>query len=314
MRKIFLIVGLFFPLTGLADCGLSITTNTAINIVWSSSFSSLAIPITVNKANNEACDFGIGINKGGAASYDARRVTVGVKSIPYQLYTNNGLSFQAKDYNNLTSSNDVIQGGFQTGTNLNQTVNYYLVIPYNASTNQALYGAGTFTDTYQVNIYLGNNVATYLTPSDSKNVTVTVTVDPMIALSLVSSGGSFQALSTNRNINFGTLYEGQSSVFDLILKTNAGYSVSVSSLNNGHLHSIGAGTTSLIPYRLYVNSANTNLASSATTPFVVLTGPGQTSNVGVANPFRVVIGSLSSVTTLGGNHADTITITATTTE
>ena len=135
----------------------------------------------------------------------------------------------------------------------------------------------------------------------------------MIAISLIDTGGSFQLGNTTRNINFGTLYEGLSTTFDMRVRSNAGTSVTFSSANNGKLKHTSPGKNSKVPYKFYVNGALLDMSSSSTIPVVGITSAGQTAISGLAYPIKTVVGSLTG-SILGGPHSDQITITATTTE
>ncbi|MCM2324492.1 MAG: hypothetical protein NDJ90_14635, partial [Oligoflexia bacterium] len=174
--------------------------------------------------------------------------------------------------------------------------------------------AGAFTDTYAVEVF-ETNVPPVPTdvPVTSGNVTLTVTVNPMIRLSLVSTGGGFDPGLTNRNIDFGTLYQGQSAQFDLRVRTNAGFSVTFSSAYNGKLKP-GAASPSSVPYTLTAGGVALDLSNSAAVPVVGPVGPGQTSMSGLAYTIRTVIGNVVGAGVMAGLHQDTITITATTTE
>jgi spore coat protein U-like protein len=297
-----------------AACGLAITANN-VTIDWDLNFANVAIQMKIDKSDAAACSFGIGITKGTGASYAARSVAAGgSKTMRYQIYSDSGMSKIVKDYPDITSANDVIQGGFGTGVNLTQTVIYYLEIPLSLATVPSVAAQGTYSDTYTINVYEGSDPLTFTTPAVSTGITLTVNVPYMIALSMVDSGANFSAGSISRNVNFGTLSEGASATFDLRVRTNAGFSVTFSSSHNGYLHHTNPAKNSLVPYKFYVNSALLNMSSSSTTPVVGLTAAGQTSLNGLGYPIKIVIGSLSSPTILGGPHQDDITITATTTE
>jgi hypothetical protein len=74
------------------------------------------------------------------------------------------------------------------------------------------------------------------------------------------------------------------------------------------------GKNSFVPYSFYANGTPLNLSNSSAVPVVGLSGSGSTGLSGLAYPLKIVIGSVTSSTILGGPHSDDITITATTTE
>jgi hypothetical protein len=317
MKKLFFSQCMFFILFqsvhAYAACGLSFST-TNITVNWVPSFTYISVPITVNKVGPDPCDFGLGFTKGGAASYVTRAATdMGTGSqIQYQLYKENGLANILKDVPDITSANDVIQGGFAGGNNMVQAENFYFRIPYNADTAPALIVAGSFTDAFTVNLYEGSDPLAFTTPVDTDAVSVTINVPKIIAISLVSSGGGFQAGQTTMNMNLGTMYEGQSSGLDLRVRSNAGFNVSFSSLNNGNMKHVSGN--SLVPYKFYVNGALLNMSNSLTVPVAGLSRSGQTAMSGLAYPIKVVVGNLATGAKLSGTHTDSITITAETTE
>lgn len=295
-----------------AACTLSFTT-TNISVNWIPTFTYISVPVTVNRGGTDTCDFGIGFTKGGGASYAARRATDGGgHQVDYQLYKDTGFANILKDVPDITSANDVVTGGFGGG-GTTQSLDYYFRIPYNADVAPALLSSGTFTDSFTVNLYEGSDPLSFATPVDTENVTVTVTVPKMIAISLVSTGSVFLENETTKNLNFGSMYEGQSTGLDLRVRSNAGFEVTFSSLNNGNMKHTSAN--SLVPYKFYVNGALLDMSASLGTPVVGLTRAGQTAMGGLAYPLKVVVGSVAAGTLkLSGTHSDSITITATTTE
>lgn len=292
-----------------AACDFSLSASN-VTINWDLNFASMAVQITIDKAGADACDFGIGISAGGG-TYSTRRGVSGSSILRYQIYSDNGLSKIVKDVPDITAADDMITGGFQAGTGLSQQILYYIEIPVSLATTPTLVSAGTFVDTYVVNLYEGSDPMAFVTPVDSANITFTVNVDKMINLSLVDSGGSFNVAATSRNVNFGTLQEGLAAYFDLRVRTNAGFSITFSSTNDGRMKH--PTKNSYVPYSFYANAALLNLTGSSSTPVTGLSGSGQTSLSGLAYPIRIVVGSLSGGV-VSGTHQDDITITATTTE
>lgn len=313
MRHVHLLIGLVLLFTTRAHgaCGLSVVTGN-ISVNWTNSFTYISVPVTINKSGPDACDYGFGLTKGAAASYATRRATSGAKLVQYQLYRENSLTNILKDVPDVTSANEVVQGGFAGGTNLTQATEYYFRIPYNADVSPALISAGTFTDAFTLNLYEGSDPLAFVTPVDTEAISVTITVPKIVAISLVSSGGGFIDGQTTRNINMGSLYDGQATGLDLRVRSNAGFDVTFSSLNNGKMKH--ATANSLVPYQFYVNGALLDMSNSLAVPVSGLTRAGQTSMSGLAYPLKVVVGSVLGGPKLSGTHSDSITITATTTE
>lgn len=296
-----------------ASCGLSLNASN-VSISWNLNFATLAVAITLTKANAPACNFGIGISKGGAASEAARRVASGSNQLPYNIYQDSALTEMLEDYPDIQSSQNVILGGFVAGTNLTQTIVYYLTIPYATATSPTLVPPGTYSDSYNIDAYEGTDYTTFVTPAATSTVNLTVTVPYLICMSLVNSGSAFDQSQTSRNINFGALYPGESTGFDLRVRTNAGFNITFSSQNNGYLKPSGSSTATGVPYLFYVNSALLNLASSSGSPVTGLSGNGQTGLQGLGYPINVVIGNFSGASVVAGTLQDQILVTATTTD
>lgn len=295
------------------SCGLSLTQSD-ISISWGLNFTHVAVSVQVSRSNSDACDFLMGITKGNGASYAARRGITGSNTIRYQVYQDSALTKILKDGADVVSLDEVVAGGFQAGaTPVNQTINYYFEIPYTLATTPALVSAGTYTDTFTLNLY-EQSALPLGTVAATKSVNMTVTVPPMIALSLVDSGGSFVVGQLSKNIAFPTLQTGTSAAFDLRVRSNAGFSITYSSTNNGSLKHTNPAKPSLVPYNLVVNGVTLNMSNSSTVPVVGLTGSGSSTLAGLGYPMKIVIGSLSGSSVLAGPHADDVTITATTTE
>lgn len=311
VKNLIFILGLiFFQIKSYGACGLSLTAGN-VTVNWSSAFTYVSVPLTVDKVGPDACDYGLGFTKGGAGSYLTRRGLDGAALVGYQLFKENGLTNVLKDVPDITSANDVVQGGFAAGSNLSQAQNYYFDIPFNVITAPALLPSGTYTDSFTINLYEGSDPLLFSSTVDSENVNVTINVPKVIAVSIVSSGGGFVEGQTTQNVNFGSLYEGETTAFDLRIRSNAGFDVTFSSLNNGNMKHTTAN--SLVPYKFYVNGAMLNMSNSLAVPVSGLTRSGQTSMSGLAYPLRVVVGTVTGAK-LSGSHTDAITITATTTE
>lgn len=300
---------LFLGFGAKAQCGLSIVASD-LNLTWDLNWSTLAISITVNKANAAACSYGLGFTKGGAASY-TRAATTGSANLLYQVYSDSSKTKILKDVPDIATVNDVIMSGFPAGNNLSQTIIYYFDIPYGAATSPTLTPSGTFTDSFIINAYDGADPLTFVTPAASANINVSISVPTIIALSLVDTGGVFQTAATTKNLDFGNVYPDMMSRFDLRIRSNSGYSITFSSANDGRMKHVTA--SSYVPYNFKVNGALLNMSASSGTPVVGLTGSGQTPIAGLGFPIQFQIGTYGALA-LSGIHSDTVLITATSTE
>ena len=105
------------PMPAFADCGLTMTTNN-VSVNWTTSFTYISVPLTINKVGPDPCDFGVGFTKGTAASYATRSAVDGAKQVRYQLFKESALANILKDVPDVTNANEVIQGGFAGGLDL----------------------------------------------------------------------------------------------------------------------------------------------------------------------------------------------------
>lgn len=297
-------------------CGLTLTASNIV-INWDLNFSTQAIQFTLQKVNNPACDYWIGFTKGGGSSIANRTLNSGTRFLPYQLYKDNGYTKVLKDSTDIpiSGTDDVLNGSFPAGTNITQTLLYFFSIPSNGSTTPTIAKDGVYTDIFTMNVYEGSDpTISSPVPVTSSNITISTTVPKMINMSLVSTGGSFNPASISKSIDFGSLAPGMASSFDLRVRSNAGYSVTFSSTNNGVLRPAGHTTGPGVPYLLYVNGSLLDMSNSSGVPVVGIAGTGQTSLEGLGYPIRIQIGNFSAALLVGGQQQDHVLVTATTTE
>jgi spore coat protein U-like protein len=306
--KVIFLCSVVFVFSSYADagvCGLALTTSN-LSLSWDMNWTSQAVAITVSKSNPAACTFGLGFSKGGSSNY-TRFAASGAKQLEYQVYQDSALTRVLKNVPDISSVNDVIMVTLPPGSSP-QTILYYVNIPFLAATTPFLAAAGTFIDTFTINAYEGTDPLLFVNPPDaSASVGVSITVPDIVAVSLVDSGGVFQDLATTKNIDFGNLFPGQVSRFEVKIRTNAGFSLTSLSTNNGRLkHAVAA---SFVPYKLYVNNVLSD--PSGVTP--VITGSGQTAMNGLGYPVKIVIGNFTGMP-VTGNYSDSVLLTVTTTE
>ena len=208
-----------------------------------------------------------------------------------------------KDLPDATTTNDVFSGSLSSSTKT-------AAFTYFPQLGSVTYNRfGTYSDTFTIKLYDGTLAGSH-TLRNSKTVTFTYTMARKIDLSLVATGSAFSAGSTTQSMSFGNLIAGTSKSFDLILEYNAGYNVSLSSVNQGMLkHSTLADT---VPYTFQVNGTGVSLVGSNTTPVSAVSGTGVSAVNGLVLPVSVTIGSLGSAR--AGSYTDVVTLTVATTE
>lgn len=284
-----------------AVCGLSILAGN-ISTTWTSSWSMQSVSITVSKTNPAACTFGLTFSKGGAGSYSRFATSAGLQ-LSYQLYGDAGATHVLREIPNTLSTNDVVMVTLPAGSGP-QIIQYYFDIPYTSATTPFLAGAGTYLDSFVISAYEGVDPSLYVNPADATApVSISVLIDKQINLSFIDLGGVFQDSSLTKNIAFGSLRTGNISRFNMAVRTNAGFSITLASTNAGQFkHSTSA---TYIPYAVTVN----NVAADLTGVTPVVNGSGQTSLSGLVYPIRITIGTTGTLP-VAGTYSDSIVVTA----
>lgn len=251
---------------------------------------------------SESCIFAIGIDKGGAANYN-RQLSGASGILNYNLSPEASINNIFKDVNDRTNNNEIILGEFRSNRgNSSQNTRFYgqLTLPNNAT-------GGHYTDTVNVKVYELFFGFFYIL-RQTKPLTLYYQVPEQIALSIVNRGASFDSNSTSRSLNFGSLSAGATRGVDVVIQTSAGYSLNVSSQNNGKMkHS---QINSYVDYSLRANGQPVNLDGSSSSPRTIQTGTGGHPGDGFRFELDFEIGAVN--TQPAGNYNDLITVTVTT--
>ncbi len=250
-------------------------------------------PLTISNQRKNACNYFITFSEGSSGTYN-RTLLNGANVLNYQLYDQASQANILKDLPAATAS-EVLSGNF-TGRGAQQ-LSFFLVIPA-----EQVVRPGTYTDTITMTAYEGDPTSSI--QHRTRTLTISATVLEQIDLSLVNPGGSFNPALTARLIDFGILQTGKFSDFDLRVRSNIGYSISLSSQNIGNMAHIDPTDSSLIPFSFTANSVNVDLSGPAAT---VINTPLPTSPLGTPYPMRVTVGTIGNAS--AGDYQDNITIT-----
>lgn len=246
------------------------------------------------------CNYFVGFSKGRAVDYNRNLYLINSK-IPIQLYKNNPSNNILKDTPDVQNENDCISGIFNKKDKILENTQGYKTI---LSLPSNIMLAGTYTETFAVNLYQGTLAGGY-SKKDTKTITYTYNYPTKIDLSLVNSGAPFDLTATYQTLNFGILTTGQTQSFDIVVLSNSGYNLYFSSTNNGNLKHVNYNSN--VIYSMYVNNGQVNLTTSSSNPVPVASGVGLTANEGVRIPIRVTMGEVKNQ--LAGQYADVIFIT-----
>lgn len=279
---------------GYPSCGnLSLEMFPAAYDLVSNHAPTFAVRVTRNDSS-KGCPYYIAFEYGTAGSYSARHLSglMGGDQ-PVQIYRDSAHNQILKN-NSDASATEVISGTFVANSGPSfQDKNYYVVFSPNP------YGRyGFYSETFIVRLYRG--VLGDSNQEDLKTLTLTYNQQKNIDLSLVPTGGVFDAASTSQTMDFGNMVAGASKSVDLLIGYNAGYRLAISSLNNGRMkHQTLADQ---IDYTFKLNGTTIALTSGTVNrPAVFGVSPAG----GLRLPVNVTIGSLTGKS--GGNYADTIT-------
>ncbi|MCR9203641.1 MAG: spore coat U domain-containing protein [Halobacteriovoraceae bacterium] len=297
---IFLFTIFSFQSFGQGSCGLGLSVDNVI-FTWSGSSLVYTGNLTATRSSSSFfCGLNyVGFSTGVSGNYN-RVMISGPNSVSYNLYENNTSSAPLKRINDAQNNQERIFVYFGFGEfSKTYTFEGRLPVPNLGRTNLP---SGSYNDiiTAQMRPIFGN------LGSVTRNFQVSLNLPPEIDISLVSPGGVFDPSQTNYSMNFNVISQGDSRQVDLKVKSNAGYSLSLSSQNGGALKHLGENYT--IPYQLKVNGT-TKSFSGPGTPMVIGTGTGNTPAQGVNFALSVEVGDPSNK--LAGNYEDVITVTAT---
>ncbi len=269
------------------------------------SASTQAVEIEVTHQAGDSCPFFVTVSRGGANDYD-RRMTSGSNTLPYQIYSQANQTGVLKELADATMPLDVLAGNVSPADASPRLLTCHVVIPAHQVRSAGVYG-----DTVTVTLYQGELDGEHtLVAATGMSLSTTLAQD--IEMSLADTGHEFDATDTSQSLDFGVLELGESLGFDLMVRSNAGYTVTMVSENQGRLKLEGAQArdNTTVAYALTVDGLVQDL--SGTQPVEVASGVGVTEVGGVRHPVNVTIGSVSGK--IAGSYEDNITITAVTAE
>jgi spore coat protein U-like protein len=252
-----------------------------------------AVPVTISNKKG-ACSYFLTFSGGQAGSY-TRQMRDGGNILQYQLFDTASRSNILKDLPSATAGE--ILHGTLNGREEPQH-DFYLVIP-----QQQVVPPGVYRDTITVTLYEGS-LSSY-TEVRSRNVRIQAAVGEQIDVSVTDNGMPFDAGRTTRVIDFGILTEGATSIFDMLVRSNAGYSVMLESQNGGAMKILDPTDPSIVPYVFQVNGAAINL--SGDNPVTVSSSTARTPPGGITHDMNVTVGAIGNAT--AGDYEDNITIT-----
>ena len=169
--------------------------------------------------------------------------------------------------------------------------------------------AGRYAARYQFKLFSGTPSVTSNPLETSRYVEFYYILPERIALSLVPSGSPFDLFNKNLTLDFGTLAVGSGQFFDIVVLSNAGMEITMSSLNDGVMTSTSA--TGAVDYQVSFNGGSfRSLKGSLSRPLLIAKESGVLPLRGRRIRTQVQISSLAQAK--AGTYTDNIVITAAT--
>lgn len=311
---ILLSVILFSPWNGFADCTRSDIQISLVNpfIVNFNLAQTQAVNLTINHgpfSGSRRCVYAIVANYGRANNFANRRL---------ENFTSDQLTFNI--HKALPVSNANILRDQVDVTNNNQI----LISPHFNSSPASQSQVKTFyasLPSIPVNLNPGiymESLVLKVVARPVDDTTSGVQVWPVVAetaitfvyqkpsvldISIVDSGQPFNSQDKSQLMSFGKLSTGLTQSADVMIDTNVGYRLFLSSVNDGFLRHRTA--TDTIPYSITVDASPVNLAGSSLTPVNVINQPLSSPAGGFRLPVVVTVGAMTN-NEKGGSYFDTL--------
>lgn len=223
------------------------------------------------RINNGTCRFFVTFSEGNSSSFDRYMLKSGLR-LNYNTYDDVSQSNVLKDLPTATA-NEVLSGQFSGGPK-NQTLTYSVSIPPGQ-----VQPRGRYQDRVTLRLYEGTVDDHSL--AATKRLTLRARIPEVAEVAIVATGAPFDESATAYTVNFGVLQEGELERFDLLVRSNTGYRVLMSSDNRGVLERVG-GASGTVPYTLSIDGRIIDLS-----------------------PRNVEVASKSSATGVGGDRYGT---------
>jgi hypothetical protein len=256
------------------------------------------------EATGVTCEYFVTLSAGQSGNFSQRKMSEMTNILDYNAYTDAGKSnvFAAPP---TATQGQVIAGSFPLGLSFTQTNThefYWTLKPQQVvPASHMRYADNNLT----LNLYSGLLLSSP-TLVDTKTITFETRVESSVDLSLVESGAPFDISETTQLVDFGTLESGEQRGFDVVVRSNDGYTVTMQSQNRQLLvHSRGYAIADTVPYSVIFNGGSVDLSTGAREQ--VFSGTGTTPVTGTAFPIEFVLGTLSGQE-IAGAYSDVIDV------
>ena len=247
----------------------------------------------------DALDFFVTFSAGQSGTALARSMVSGTSDeLFYQLYDSSVSMNVLLDIGDSPTIANVLFGSFGASASWQTViVSFTLIIPADQYVPK-----DTYADAFDVTLYSGD-LTTYLS-EDTANVGASSVVPEIVEVSVIPTGAAFDPLATQLDLDYGLLVDGESLTGDVVVRSNAVYTLSLQSANRGVMVHATPSETSEIPYDFRFTGASVSLTSNQATDVVV--DAAATDTAGVRYDFEIIILPFGMATE--GNYDDSITI------
>lgn len=305
MIKIFVTLGLLLFFQCFAFAGPCEQMQLQINNTNADTTFNPTVAVTVTIKGDTiqgGCDFFLDASYGGASSFNGRQMYQGSEVWPYEVLSSLSPVQHIKWLPQVTASTDVLTGvmpGYM-GNDTQVTKTFWI----QRDNTNPWRAAGNYTNSFTVTLYKGT-ISNPIYVS-SRQMTLNNNAQKRVDISVLPSGGSFDINHVTETLDFGPLSTGQTKSCDIRIKTNSGYKLSATSLNNGRLKH--ESDNKFIPYSTKFAGEEFSLnttreVASASSNQVVSPASG------ILVPVSVTIGNMNNPRS--GNYSDTITLSVT---
>lgn len=259
------------------------------------------ISFTVS-SNKKYCPHFVTVSPGGDSSYQ-RKLTNPFYSnsfLPFQLYQSDVKSV-LKHFPEGSSTNFLFP--LQFDKTMEHRFRAVLSLPY------IFAPAGRYFDRYTFRIYEGTPNYYAAAPDDIREVEFFYILEERISISLVANGAPFDFYNKSFELDFGALSRGQRKSFDIVVLSNAGMELSISSMNDGAMTSLT--NNGKVNYRMsFDGGAFRSMKGTLGAPYMIKSESGVLPLRGRRIRTEVEISSLSEAQS--GSYSDNLVITAAT--
>jgi hypothetical protein len=255
------------------------------------------------EATGVTCEYFVTLSAGQSGNFNQRKMSEMINTLNYNAYTNAGKGNIFKSLPTATQS-ETITGSFPVAIALAQTNTHQFYWTIKPQQVVPALGIPYADNTLTLGLYSGLPLSSP-TLVTSKTITFETHVASSVDVSLVASGAPFDIGETTQLVDFGTLESGEQRGFDVVVRSNNGYVVTMQSQNHQLLvHSRGAAVGT-VAYSVVFNGGGVDLSTGA--PEQIVSSTGTTPATGTAFPIEFVVGTLSDQET-AGTYSDVIDV------